>query len=173
MISLINSVIASAFPGQSIRNFDDLRQQSHLSFGPTARPGGGDQRKPTARREPTTRSGGGGLKVPVRSLDAFLTNKWFFRSHNEAGFEHVFQLDLPPRPKILHRDPAVDETVWKKFRSLSGNDGRIADVHGLKSLVFRGGIVPEMRPKIWKYMLGYYKWECSDAENEKVYLHMS
>ena len=75
---------------------------------------------------------------------------------------------MPPRPKILHRDPPVDENVWKKFRSLAGNDGRIADPHGLKSLIFRGGIAPEMRPTIWKYMLGYYKWEWSDSENEKV-----
>jgi hypothetical protein len=90
-----------------------------------------------------------------------------FRSHNEAGFEHIFQLDLPARPQILHRDEPVDEAKWAEFRS---PDGRITDSHGLKSLIFRGGIVPAMRPTIWKYMLGYYKWECSDAENEKVWL---
>jgi hypothetical protein len=65
----------------------------------------------------------------------------------------------------------VDEATWIKFRSLAGTDGRIADSHGLKSLIFRGGITSDMRPIIWKYMLGYYKWDWSDAENEKVFFH--
>uniref|UniRef100_A0A914KWA1 TBC1 domain family member 15 n=3 Tax=Meloidogyne TaxID=189290 RepID=A0A914KWA1_MELIC len=84
------------------------------------------------------------------------------RSHNEAGFEHIFQLDLPARPRILQRDPPVDSTVWEKFRAA---DGHIEDAHGLLCLVFRGGIVPEMRCTIWKYILGYFKWEWSDAKN--------
>ncbi|KAL3118509.1 hypothetical protein niasHT_000274 [Heterodera trifolii] len=88
------------------------------------------------------------------------------RQFCDSGFEHIFQLDLPHRPQILHRDPPVDKTIFDKFRSLSGNDGRILDSHGLKSLIFRGGISPEMRPILWKYMLGFFKWDRSDAENE-------
>ncbi|KAF7637101.1 Rab-GAP TBC domain-containing protein [Meloidogyne graminicola] len=84
------------------------------------------------------------------------------RSHNEAGFEHVFQLDLPTRPRILQRDSPVDFSIWEKFRA---PDGHIEDAHGLICLIFRGGIVPEMRSTIWKYILGYYKWEWSDSKN--------
>ncbi|KAI1726786.1 rab-GTPase-TBC domain-containing protein [Ditylenchus destructor] len=87
------------------------------------------------------------------------------RSHNEAGFEHIFQLDLPKRPEILSRDAPVDEAVWNRFRS---KDGRISDCHSLKSLIFRGGITPSLRSTGWKYLLSYYKWENSDDQNRKM-----
>ena len=63
---------------------------------------------------------------------------FFISSHNEAGFEHIFQLDLPHRPKI-YRDEAVNEEIWNSFKS---HDGRISEPHQLKNLIFRGGIKP-------------------------------
>uniref|UniRef100_A0AC34RMS9 Rab-GAP TBC domain-containing protein n=1 Tax=Panagrolaimus sp. JU765 TaxID=591449 RepID=A0AC34RMS9_9BILA len=88
------------------------------------------------------------------------------RSHNDQeGFEHVFELELPDRPVIQHRDAPVGLTVWDSFRDL---EGRITDVHSLKSLIFRGGIEYEARKNAWKYILGYYDWDKTDAENKKL-----
>uniref|UniRef100_A0A7E4UXG6 TBC1 domain family member 15 n=1 Tax=Panagrellus redivivus TaxID=6233 RepID=A0A7E4UXG6_PANRE len=86
------------------------------------------------------------------------------RSHTDnIGFEHIFELQLPERPVIEHGDTPVDEAVWHSFRDEAG---RITDVHSLKSLIFRGGIDPALRKTIWKYMLGYYKWDLTDEENK-------
>ncbi|KAE9555787.1 hypothetical protein FO519_001001 [Halicephalobus sp. NKZ332] len=84
------------------------------------------------------------------------------RSHNEYGFEHVFELELPDRPVIEHRDTPVSYTIWDSFRD---PEGRITDVHSLKSLIFRGGIEWELRKTAWKYMLEYYGWNKTDEEN--------
>jgi hypothetical protein len=86
------------------------------------------------------------------------------RSHNdERGFEHIFELQLPERPHIVHSDSAVDEEVWNSYRD---SEGRVKDVHGLKSLIFRGGVDWSLRKILWKYMLGYYKWDKTDEENK-------
>uniref|UniRef100_A0A915E2X4 Rab-GAP TBC domain-containing protein n=1 Tax=Ditylenchus dipsaci TaxID=166011 RepID=A0A915E2X4_9BILA len=101
----------------------------------------------------------------MRKLEQTEEESTKLRSHNEAGFEHVFQLELPHRPEILNRETAVNEAVWSKFRA---KDGRISDSYSLKSLIFRGGLVSSLRPIAWKFMLGYYKWENSDEENKKL-----
>jgi uncharacterized protein YneF (UPF0154 family) len=67
------------------------------------------------------------------------------RSHNEDGFEHFFHLDLPERPKILERDPPVNEEMFKEFL---GEGGRINEVRRLKNHIFRGGIEKQMRPLV-------------------------
>lgn len=89
------------------------------------------------------------------------------RSHNEAGFEHVFKLELPERPNIPERDQPVTEDTLKRFQAA---DGRVLDVHSLKSLIFRGGIDNAARPVLWKYILGYWDWDKSLEENTKVRL---
>lgn len=87
------------------------------------------------------------------------------RSHNEAGFEHVFKLELPERPKIPSGDPPLNREILSRYLAA---DGRILDHHQLKSLVFRGGIEEDLRKDIWKYMLGYYHWDMSLEDNKKV-----
>lgn len=74
---------------------------------------------------------------------------------------------MPKRPKIIYRESAVNEEVFEKFRL---PDGQIIDFHGLKSLIFRGGIERSMRPIIWKYMLDFYKPENTDEQNKIVFL---
>ncbi|KAI6224998.1 hypothetical protein M3Y95_00811800 [Aphelenchoides besseyi] len=87
-----------------------------------------------------------------------------FRSHSEAGFEHFYCVDLPERPKILVRDSPVDEQVWNQHR---GEGGKINDVHALKSLIFRGGVERNLRPLVWKYLLGFFDWDKTAEENEQ------
>lgn len=82
-----------------------------------------------------------------------------------AGFENIFQLELPTRPVIPSRDEPVTMAIWKEMRN---SEGKVLDPHRLKSLIFRGGIEKSMRPTLWKYMLNYYKWQNTDAENEAV-----
>lgn len=91
------------------------------------------------------------------------------RSHNLAGFENIFQLELPKRPEIPSRDFPL---TLEDFKQLCDVEGRISDPHRLKSLVFRGGIESKLRPILWKYMLNYFKWDKTAAENEEVYRNL-
>ncbi|CAD5212489.1 unnamed protein product [Bursaphelenchus okinawaensis] len=86
------------------------------------------------------------------------------RVHNEAGFEHIFKLELPDRPNIPSRDQPVNTQTFDRFKA---SDGRILDVHQLKSLVFRGGLEDEVRQVLWKYLLDYWKWDLSVEENKQ------
>lgn len=87
-----------------------------------------------------------------------------------AGFENIFRLDLPTRPVIPSRDEPVTMDIWNEMRN---SEGKILDSHRLKCLIFRGGIEKSMRLTLWKYILNYYKWQNTDAENEEVlnYIH--
>uniref|UniRef100_A0A1I8A3B3 TBC1 domain family member 15 n=1 Tax=Steinernema glaseri TaxID=37863 RepID=A0A1I8A3B3_9BILA len=85
------------------------------------------------------------------------------RFTDDTGFEVLTQLELPPRIEI-YRETAVDVKTWNSFKD---EQGRIKNVRNLKSLVFRGGLSKELRQEAWKYLLGYYHWDKTSAENAK------
>ena len=37
-------------------------------------------------------------------------------------------------------------------------EGVVTEVPELLDKVFRGGLEESIRPEVWKYLLGYYKW---------------
>ncbi|GMS83564.1 hypothetical protein PENTCL1PPCAC_30656 [Pristionchus entomophagus] len=83
----------------------------------------------------------------------------------EADFEVVTQLELPPRPDI-YRESSVTQSVWSSFKQSDGSFDP-AKSHHLMMNVFRGGVETELRKEAWKYLLGYYEWSKTPAENEK------
>lgn len=87
------------------------------------------------------------------------------RSHDDAGFELITQLELPQRPEFTREAP-LNEALWQKYKM---PDGSFKDVHPLKVLIFRGGLDPPLRKEAWKYLLGVYDWNKSAVENEAMH----
>ncbi|CAI5440754.1 unnamed protein product [Caenorhabditis angaria] len=89
------------------------------------------------------------------------------RVHSDAAgeFEVVTQLELPPRPDI-YRESSVTQQMWDAFKLPNGSIDPVK-LHHLKMNVFRGGLNAEIRREAWKLLLGYRKWDESDAEFEK------
>ncbi|KAK0393377.1 hypothetical protein QR680_000181 [Steinernema hermaphroditum] len=85
------------------------------------------------------------------------------RFTDDTGFEVLTQLELPPRIEI-YRESTVDAKTWNSFKD---EQGRTKNVRNLKSLIFRGGLAKDLRQEAWKYLLGYYHWDKTTAENAK------
>lgn len=75
---------------------------------------------------------------------------------------HIKELEskLPPRPNVV-RGSLLTRKQWGEFMS---EDGRISDVDRVKEIVFRGGIEYSLREEVWKYLLGYFKWDATNTE---------
>ncbi|XP_059055502.1 TBC1 domain family member 15 isoform X2 [Achroia grisella] len=67
---------------------------------------------------------------------------------------------LPPRPCIPRSTPLSTE----KWEGLQDPLGRVAEVEGVKQLIFRGGVAHSIRKHVWKYILDYYPWHMTHAE---------
>lgn len=148
---------------QPVRHVHDSLEQGDLHHGAASQSRGHAQRASAPRHDTD-----GSRTAGAAQVIAFMPQKAHtipFRSHTDGGFEHVFQLELPDRPNIFNRDPPISDEVWNSFRS---EDGRITDVHRLKSLIFRGGVSKPLRLTAWKYMLDYYLWENTDEQNKTV-----
>lgn len=77
----------------------------------------------------------------------------------ETGFEMIttnktMNIQLPPRPSVKRADPVTSEQ-WSSFMNI---EGKIMDIDAVKEAIFKGGIDPSIRNEIWKFLLGYYKW---------------
>lgn len=70
---------------------------------------------------------------------------------------------LPPRPKVVRGSPLTLKQ-WGEFIS---EDGRISDVDRVKEVIFRGGIEHTLRQEVWKYLLGYLKWD--DTKEQRAW----
>lgn len=67
---------------------------------------------------------------------------------------------LPPRGSFK-RDIPLSEKQWKEFQT---EDGRISDPERIKEIIFRGGIDPQIRAELWKYLLNYDLWDNTTVE---------
>ncbi|KAJ1372987.1 hypothetical protein KIN20_035305 [Parelaphostrongylus tenuis] len=86
-----------------------------------------------------------------------------------SEFELVTQLELPPRPDI-YRETPVTQDIWENFKAPDGTFDP-QNVHHLKLNIFRGGLTPDLRKDVWKYLLGYRLWSETDrqfSEKRKV-----
>jgi len=61
------------------------------------------------------------------------------------------------------RPPPLGHEEWDTFKD---REGRVVDPKALKKLVFYGGVEPDLRPELWKFLLGYYKFDSTYAERE-------
>lgn len=79
------------------------------------------------------------------------------------GYEMVTKVDLGPMP-VVERGTAVRQIKYDP-------DGRVLNVDELKKSIFRGGVEPELRSTLWKFLLEYYDWNStikSRAEKRKL-----
>ncbi|XP_055593868.1 TBC1 domain family member 15 [Uranotaenia lowii] len=67
---------------------------------------------------------------------------------------------LIPRPDV-HRETPLSAGRWKGFRT---PEGTIAEPDKVRSIIFRGGIDPDIRAEVWKYLLGLDVWEHTTDE---------
>ncbi|XP_069675162.1 TBC1 domain family member 15 isoform X2 [Periplaneta americana] len=71
---------------------------------------------------------------------------------------------LPPRPPAPRGVPlTVDQ--WAQFQD---EDGRVLEVDIVKDIIFKGGVVPQLRYEVWKYLLGYFPWDSTHAERQQL-----
>ncbi|VDP88478.1 unnamed protein product [Echinostoma caproni] len=82
-------------------------------------------------------------------------------------------IQLPPIVPVQRGEPLTMDQ-WKRHLDPSG---RVTCVGNLRQIIFQGftvptgftfqGVEPSLRPIVWKYLLGYYLWDNTAAENEK------
>ncbi|XP_057673464.1 TBC1 domain family member 17 [Corythoichthys intestinalis] len=81
----------------------------------------------------------------------------------EPGFELITcGVELGPKPAVSRGRP-LDQ--WESFLD---PEGRVEDPQRVKDLVFRGGIVPELRKEVWKFLLGFYPWNSTYSQREEI-----
>ncbi|XP_010241555.1 PREDICTED: TBC1 domain family member 17 isoform X2 [Nelumbo nucifera] len=61
------------------------------------------------------------------------------------------------------RQPPLGPEEWTTFLD---SEGRVMDSKALKKRIFYGGIEHELRNEIWKFLLGYHKYDSTYAERE-------
>ncbi|CAI2735029.1 unnamed protein product [Schistosoma spindalis] len=92
---------------------------------------------------------------------------------DEGGFAVVERrpnpIFLPPMP-IVQRSLPLNMTQWKK--SLDP-EGRVNRPENLREIIFNGGIENDLKPIVWKYLLGYYQWTYTAEENERLKVEKS
>ncbi|XP_078036986.1 TBC1 domain family member 15/17 [Augochlora pura] len=71
---------------------------------------------------------------------------------------------LPERPTCLRGTP-LTQHQWNQYQD---SDGRILNPQEVKEVVFRGGIVPNLRFEVWKYLLNYYPWEYTHSQRREL-----
>jgi hypothetical protein len=76
--------------------------------------------------------------------------------------EKLFDDPLPPRT-LFKRESPLSEKQWREFIT---EDGRVSDPARVNSIIFRGGVSPEVRQEVWKYLLGYDLWEHNKEERD-------
>ncbi|CAH8640700.1 unnamed protein product [Schistosoma mattheei] len=92
---------------------------------------------------------------------------------DEGGFAVVERrpnpIFLPPMPTVQRSLP-LNMTQWKK--SLDP-EGRVNRPENLREIIFNGGIENDLKPIVWKYLLGYYQWTYTAEENERLKVEKS
>uniref|UniRef100_A0A0K0ES82 Rab-GAP TBC domain-containing protein n=1 Tax=Strongyloides stercoralis TaxID=6248 RepID=A0A0K0ES82_STRER len=84
------------------------------------------------------------------------------RSHDDQGFELITHIELPKKIEFYREKPITKE-IWNGFKD---SEGRIIKVNNALQAIFRGGLEPEIRKEVWKYLLKYNKWHLTTNENK-------
>ena len=74
---------------------------------------------------------------------------------NNQKYDSTEEYKMPVRCSVV-RGGKLMPKQWSEYLS---EDGRITDVDRIKEQIFRGGIEPSLRREVWKYLLGYFKWD--------------
>ncbi|XP_049939732.1 TBC1 domain family member 15 isoform X1 [Schistocerca serialis cubense] len=79
------------------------------------------------------------------------------------GYEVIGRV-LPPRQSVC-RGPPLSAEEWS---ALITADPCHRDVDKIKATIFRGGVLPNIRLDVWKYLLGYYPWTSTEEERQQI-----
>lgn len=71
--------------------------------------------------------------------------------------------NLVPRTQV-HRGPPLDSVKWNASQAPNGS---VKDANQIKQIIFNGGIENNIRPEVWKYLLGLDIWEHDSRQKEE------
>ncbi|KAG5893896.1 hypothetical protein JTB14_001079 [Gonioctena quinquepunctata] len=101
-------------------------------------------------------------EVDKENLNRSITEYENTTSHSHGDYEVVATV---PERKDFPRLRALTVEQWNGH--LNGS-GQIEDVESIKNLIFRGGVIPSLRKRVWKFLLDYYPWSSTKAERQKL-----
>lgn len=76
----------------------------------------------------------------------------------------------PNQPTLIWgkpRQPPLGSDEWATFLD---SEGRVVDSKALKERIFHGGMEHSLRQEVWKFLLGYYKFDSTYAERQYLVL---
>ncbi|EFA02210.1 TBC1 domain family member 15 [Tribolium castaneum] len=86
-------------------------------------------------------------------------------SHSQGDYEVIAKVPELPERKDYPRGRPLSAEQWK---NLQNHEGKIEDVEQIKLMIFRGGVAPNLRYEVWKYLLDYFPWNSTQAERQKL-----
>lgn len=75
----------------------------------------------------------------------------------------ALQHDQPTLVWGKPRQPPLGSDEWATFLD---SEGRVVDSKALKERIFHGGMEHSLRQEVWKFLLGYYKFDSTYAERQ-------
>ncbi|XP_076304526.1 TBC1 domain family member 15-like isoform X1 [Tachypleus tridentatus] len=84
--------------------------------------------------------------------------------NEEPGFEVITCMELPPRPQVKRDDPVL----FDQWESHIDSEGQVTDIEQLKCKIFKGGLLNSLRKEVWKFLLGYFPFNSTRKEREKL-----
>ncbi|KAJ2848832.1 GTPase activating protein [Coemansia brasiliensis] len=96
--------------------------------------------------------------------------EWLTENGDLGEFEVVGTSSELPRP--IRTQPPLSAERWFTFFESEASSGpnsefrMVADADAVRRAIFAGGIEEDMRPLVWKYLLGIYSWDSSESERK-------
>ncbi|XP_072396962.1 TBC1 domain family member 15 isoform X2 [Diabrotica undecimpunctata] len=100
--------------------------------------------------------------VDKENLNRSITEYENTTTHSQGDYEVV--ATVPERKDF----PRLRPLSVEQWRGHLNNEGKIEDVESVKTLIFRGGVTPSLRPEVWKFLLDYFPWSSTEAERQKL-----
>ena len=91
-------------------------------------------------------------------------------NHLDVTLDGEYEV-VTPRPRIMDNLPKVERTdalCQLDWELHFDSDGKILDLNELKDKIFRGGVEHEIRYEVWKFLLGFYEWDSTAKERNRV-----
>ncbi|KAJ2556624.1 GTPase activating protein [Coemansia sp. RSA 1933] len=113
---------------------------------------------------------------PGEQRDAMHTSIWeeWAAENSELGSFEIISTDKTaniPQP-FRTKNPLSAEQWLGFFEPPAGTDNSeyrlVADSDTVRCAIFAGGIEEDLRPVVWKYLLGIYPWTSSEAERHEI-----
>lgn len=82
----------------------------------------------------------------------------------EESLSRCTQKKDPWHPDILHS--SWEMLTRENFLRLFDKDGRLVDEHQLRKAIFRGGVNPDIRKEVWRFLFGLFPFHSTPRERE-------